>query len=201
MRLGDVAILRAAAFQRLENTVPKPITRRMAFTATSTLLAALADAPLADLSQRHLTKTLRKCPEHRVALQGYLSLIAARGGRNVIPSKPRCRDPIAQWWRLRTDSAPGASARRAHVAQPRHGLSSPCSSPGSTPCRSHAYSHYLPLDFTHDPNGAGLGRTQVVIIRTFFVVAGTRFGSRSSPRIRSALRALDMLPHRQARPS
>lgn len=80
----------------------KPITQRTALTAAVTLLAALGDAPISDLSQHHVTKMLRARPGHRASLQGFLSFIASEGGPKLTIAKPR-QDPVAQERRLRAD--------------------------------------------------------------------------------------------------
>jgi hypothetical protein len=92
----------------------KPITQRTALTAAVTLLAALGDAPISDLSQRHVTKMLRARPGHRAALQGFLSFLASEGGPKLTIAKPR-RDPVARERRLRAD----IRACRKRLATPR----------------------------------------------------------------------------------
>lgn len=71
----------------------KPITQRTALTAATALLALLGDAPLADLSKRHLTRHLRKSPGDRATLQGFLSFVADQGG--PILASPELRSPSA----------------------------------------------------------------------------------------------------------
>jgi hypothetical protein len=80
----------------------KPITQRTALTAAVALLAALGEAPIAELSQRHLTSTLRKRPGHRASLHGFLSFLASQGGPSLTIAKLR-QDPVAQEKRLRAD--------------------------------------------------------------------------------------------------
>lgn len=62
---------------------------------------ALGDAPVTDLSQRHIASMLRARPGHRAALQGFLSFVAAEGGPRLTIAKPRqIRSPEQ---RLRAD--------------------------------------------------------------------------------------------------
>lgn len=93
----------------------KPITQRTALTAALAILAELGDAPLADLSQRHLAHALRKTPGHRAALQGFLSFVAVQGGPALTPPKPRPLSPVAHEKRLRTE----IKAWRKRLAKPR----------------------------------------------------------------------------------
>lgn len=81
----------------------KPITQRTALTAAAALLSELGYAPPDDISQRHLTRALRKRPGYKAALRGFLSFIAISGGPNLTPAKTRRPDAVAQERRLRTD--------------------------------------------------------------------------------------------------
>jgi hypothetical protein len=81
----------------------KPITQRSALTAAVALLATLGEAPLADLSQRHLARALRKTPGHRASLQGFLSFVAAQGGPKLTVPKANALDSVAQERQLRAD--------------------------------------------------------------------------------------------------
>ncbi len=56
----------------------KPVSQRIALKAAATLLAALGDAPMADLTQRHVASTLRTRPRDRTTLQSFLSFLAVR---------------------------------------------------------------------------------------------------------------------------
>jgi hypothetical protein len=80
----------------------KPITQRIALTAAATLLAALGDAPIADLGQRHVADALRARPRDRTSLQSFLSFLASDGGPELTIAKPRL-DPAAQAKRLQAD--------------------------------------------------------------------------------------------------
>ncbi|TXN17299.1 hypothetical protein FV219_00300 [Methylobacterium sp. WL122] len=81
----------------------KPITQRTALTAAVALLATLKDAPLADLSPRHLARMLRKTPGHRAAIQGFLSFLAAEGGPKL-GLRPAARpDAVALERKLRAE--------------------------------------------------------------------------------------------------
>lgn len=81
----------------------KPITQRTALTAAVALLTELGDAPLHELSQHHLRRALRIRPGHQAALRGFLSFVAANGGPNLAPAKPRRPDAVAQERRLRAE--------------------------------------------------------------------------------------------------
>lgn len=80
----------------------KPITQRIALTAAATLIAALGDAPIADLSQRQVANALRARPRDRTSLQSFLSFLASEGGPKLTIAKPR-QDPAAQKRRLQAD--------------------------------------------------------------------------------------------------
>ncbi len=80
----------------------KPITQRIALTAAATLLAALGDAPIAELSQRHVANAMRARPRDRTSLQSFLSFLASEGGPKLTIAKPR-QDPAAQKRRLQAD--------------------------------------------------------------------------------------------------
>jgi hypothetical protein len=80
----------------------KPITQRIALTAAATLLAALGDAPIANLSQRHVAHALRARPRDRTVLQSFLSFLGSEGGPKLTIAKPR-QDPAAQKKRLQAD--------------------------------------------------------------------------------------------------
>ena len=80
----------------------KPITQRIALTAAATLLAALGDAPIANLSQRHVAHALRARPRDRTVLQSFLSFLGSEGGPKLTIAKPR-QDPVAQKKRLQAD--------------------------------------------------------------------------------------------------
>ncbi|WP_460021871.1 hypothetical protein, partial [Methylobacterium phyllosphaerae] len=67
-----------------------------------TLLAALGDAPIADLSQRHVANALRARPRDRTSLQSFLSFLASEDGPKLTIAKPR-QDPAAQRRRLQAD--------------------------------------------------------------------------------------------------
>ncbi len=80
----------------------KLVTQRSALTAAVTLLAALGDAPIAELSQRHVARTLRARPKDRTALQAFVSFLETEGGPKLTIAKPR-QDPAAQKRRLQAD--------------------------------------------------------------------------------------------------
>ncbi len=80
----------------------KPITQRIALTAAVTLLAALGDAPIAELSQRHVANAMRARPRDRTSLQSFLGFLASEGGPKLTIAKPR-QDPAAQKRRLQAD--------------------------------------------------------------------------------------------------
>lgn len=80
----------------------KLVTQRTALTAAVTLLAALGDGPIAELSQLHVAKTLRARPKDRAALQAFLSFLEAEGGPKLTIAKPR-HDPAVQKRRLQAD--------------------------------------------------------------------------------------------------
>jgi hypothetical protein len=80
----------------------KPISQRIALTAAATLLAALGDAPIADLSQRHVANALNARPRDRTSLQSFLSFLASEDGPKLTVARPR-QDPASQKKRLQAD--------------------------------------------------------------------------------------------------
>lgn len=80
----------------------KPVSQRIALTAAATLLAALGDAPIANLSQHHVANALRARPRDRTSLQSFLSFLASEGGPKLTIAKPR-QDPAALKRRLQAD--------------------------------------------------------------------------------------------------
>ena len=93
----------------------KPVSQRTALTAAATLLAALGDAPITDLTQRHVDSTLRTRPRDRTALQAFLSFLAAEGGpkltiANSAPG-PGCSEEAASG---RYPQMPEALAQHPH---------------------------------------------------------------------------------------
>lgn len=86
---GHHAVLLQRYREHLASLGRKPITQRTALTAATDLLALLGDAPLADLSKRHLARHLRRGSNHRAALQEFLSFLAAEGGPTLILPVPR----------------------------------------------------------------------------------------------------------------
>ncbi len=94
----------------------KPVTQQNALTAAVALLAALGDKPLAELSQRHLARALRKTPGQRASLKGFLSFVAGQGGPKLTLPALHPTDPVAQERQLREE----IKAWRQRLRKPRH---------------------------------------------------------------------------------
>ncbi len=67
----------------------KPITQVRALTAGIALLSELKGAPLAELSGRHITSSLRRHPKNRALLADFLRFIADQGGPRLNPRRSR----------------------------------------------------------------------------------------------------------------